>query len=160
MNNINISDEKINFFKSAFETFDKDKDGYIDLTFLIDLMKAVKLEISQEESSTIINELDVEKNGKLSFTEFVLFILRKYKEEADKELDDYKEVFRLFDNTDSNKISFDKFKVIINGISEKLGLVDKITDEDIEQMLKEANNNEQTKELSFENFVKMINKKF
>jgi len=160
MNKINISDEKLLFFKSAFEAFDKDKDGFIDLNFFIDLIKATKIEVSQEESSSFISELDFEKNGKLSFNEFMLFILRKYKEEQVNEIDDYKEVFKLYDNSGSNKITMDKFKNLINAISENAGIAEKINDEEVELMFKEANNNENSNELTFENFVKMINKKF
>lgn len=160
MNKINISDEKLLFFKNAFETFDKDKDGFIELSFFIDLIKATKIEVTQEESSTFISELDFEKNGKLSFNEFMLFILRKYKEEQVNEINDYKEVFDLFDSNGSSKITKEKLKVLINAVAENAGMLDKITDEEVELMLKEANNNENSDVLTFENFVKIMNNKF
>jgi len=159
MNKINISDEKLIFFKSAFDAFDIDKDGFIELNIFIDLMKATKIDVSQEESSNFISVMDFEKNVKLSFNEFMIFILRKYKEEQVNEIDDFKEVFNLYDSDGSNKITKEKFKVLMNAVAQNAGRADKITDEEIQLMFKEANNNENTDCLTFENFVKMINKK-
>lgn len=160
MNKINITDEKLKYFKSAFDTFDKDKDGLIDLNFFIELIKAAKIEVNQEESSSFISEMDFEKNGKISFNEFMLFILRRYKEEQVNEIEDYNEVFKMLDNSGNNKINKEKLKILINTLSANAGIAEKITDEEIDLMFNEANNNEDSNELTFENFTKMINKKF
>jgi len=157
MNNINISDEKLSFYKSAFDNFDKDKDGYINLSFIIDLMKSVKIDISQEDSSIFISEFDIEKNGKISFQEFILFILRKVRDGPDGEIENFKELYGLLTNG-SNNLTKEKLKMVMNGISDKMGLLEKITDEEINQMLMEANNNEESGELSCDDFIKMINR--
>ena len=158
MTNIIISNEKLNFFKKAFETFDTNKDGFIELNFLLDLMKSVKIQISQEESSSIINELDVEKNGKISCNEFLLFISRKYNDGVN-ETEDLKEAFQVLDISGNNKLIKDELRFILNNICEKMGNNIKITDEELEQMFLEANDNEKKDYISFENIEKMINKK-
>ena len=48
MNNssINNSNEKILFFKSCFDSFDTDKDGFIGLNFKMELLKTIKIDLN------------------------------------------------------------------------------------------------------------------
>lgn len=155
---MNISDLRLGFFKSAFDTFDKDKDGYIELNFILELMKSIKIDITQEESSSIINELDIEKNGKIHFNEFMLFILRKYKEPNINENEDMKEVYQQLDPTGAG-LNKEKLKLLINTISQKNGLLDKIKDEELDQMISEAENDDNKDIISFEAFMRIMSNK-
>mgnify|MGYP000991420818 CR=1 FL=1 len=156
-NSINISNEKITFFKNCFDTFDTDKDGFIGLNFIMDLLKNVKIDLDQNEYQNFVNELDFEKSGKINFDEFILLILRKYKEGPVNEVDDYKDSFNFISNG-KDKLNKERLRNLFDVITSKCGMDSKITDDELNEMFKEANYGDENSEINFESFLKYINK--
>lgn len=68
------SEEKLNAIKSAFEYFDKDRSGHIDLEELSHTMDRLGYDLSYEEVAQILSRFDADNNGQISFDEFAQFI--------------------------------------------------------------------------------------
>ena len=91
----NLSDEKIAEFRSAFEVFDRDKDGKISKKELGTVMRNLGQNPTEVELTEMINEVDIDGNGTIDFREFLGLMVRKIKEtEMDDELI---EAFKVFD---------------------------------------------------------------
>eukprot|EP00746_Dinoflagellata_sp_MGD_P163970 gnl/MRDRNA2_/MRDRNA2_92330_c0_seq1.p2 gnl/MRDRNA2_/MRDRNA2_92330_c0~~gnl/MRDRNA2_/MRDRNA2_92330_c0_seq1.p2 ORF type:complete len:214 (+),score=45.47 gnl/MRDRNA2_/MRDRNA2_92330_c0_seq1:89-730(+) len=73
---------------SAFKTYDVDGDGFISADELKDVMTALGEKVSKEEVERMIAEVDFDKDGKVSFEEFVKMIGAKEKEDEGRGLMD------------------------------------------------------------------------
>lgn len=65
-----MNNESKEALKKIFENFDKDKSGFIDLKELSSVSKELGDELKPEEVSKIMKELDINKDGRISFDEF------------------------------------------------------------------------------------------
>lgn len=81
----------------------------------------------------MVKEVDQDGNGSIEFNEFLLMMARKLKA-ADGEEEMY-HAFKVFDKNDDGFITFDELKRVMCSIGERL------TDEEIEDMIKEADLN-------------------
>jgi len=57
--------------KSAFDQADKDGDGKLDMNEWFDVLKEIGAEVSRDEVETLFNERDRDRDGSLSFQEFM-----------------------------------------------------------------------------------------
>lgn len=53
--------------RKAFETFDRDDSGFIDIYELKDILLSVGKNVTDEQIIEIMNEVDLDKNGVLDF---------------------------------------------------------------------------------------------
>lgn len=65
---------EVDIIKSAFEFFDKDKSGHIDIHELSYSMQKLGYELSFNEVSEILKRFDSDQNGQISLDEFIEFI--------------------------------------------------------------------------------------
>jgi len=68
--------------KGAFEFFDANKDGSIDVKELAPIAKAIGFTLTDQELQDIINEADADGNSNIEFNEFCDVLYKKYKEPA------------------------------------------------------------------------------
>ena len=94
-----ISQQTIKEFREAFDILDKDKDGYITIKELKQIMKNLGQAATEAELQYMINEVDINGSGTIDFREFLGIMMKKMKE-TDNE-DELIEVFKIFD-TDGN----------------------------------------------------------
>ena len=130
-----MTEELIGDFRDAFKTFDTDEDGYLSLKELKDLLISLGQDVSNEELTEMINEIDIEGNGTFDFKEFILLMARKMRD-YDNE-DEYIEAFRIFDKDNNDLISKEELKEAMTIIGQFVW-GESPTDEDIEYMIKEA----------------------
>ena len=128
--NDHLTEEKIQEFKEAFEIFDKDKDGYITVKELGEIMKQLNQLPSELELQDMINEVDVDGNGNIDFKEFLGLMARKMRDTDTEE--ELIEAFKVFDRDGNGLISAGELKHVMISLGEK------ITDEEVEEMIKEA----------------------
>ena len=95
-NDQTISEHAINEFKQAFNIFDKDKDGYITIKELEQIMKKLGQNLTESELQNMINEVDIDGSGTIDFRDFLGIMIKRLKE-ADGE-DELIEVFKIFDS--------------------------------------------------------------
>ncbi|KAK8478159.1 hypothetical protein V6N11_069334 [Hibiscus sabdariffa] len=125
-----MSEKLIAEFQEAFCLFDKDGDGCITMEELAIAVKSLDQNPTEEELQNMIDEVDTDGNGAIKFGEFLNLMARKMKEtEAE---DDLREAFRVFDKDQDGYISPHELRLVMNNIGEK------VTDEELEQMIREA----------------------
>ncbi|RWR87959.1 calmodulin-like protein 8 [Cinnamomum micranthum f. kanehirae] len=125
-----LTEDQITEFQEAFCLFDKDGDGCITIEELATVIRSLGQNPSSEELHDMISEVDVDGNGTIEFAEFLNLMARKMKEtDAEEEL---KEAFKVFDKDQNGYISASELRHVMINLGEKL------TDEEVEQMIREA----------------------
>ena len=142
-----LNEEKVNEFKEAFEIFDKNKDGYITTKELGDIMKNLGQNPSEAELQDMINEVDIDGNGTINFKEFLGLMARKMRDTDSQE--ELIEAFKVFDRDGNGLISANELQHVMTSLGEN------ITEEEVEEMIKEADKDGDNY-INFEEFVIMI----
>ena len=146
-----LKEEKIIECKEVVDLFDKDKDGVITIKELGDVMGALGAYPTEAELQEINNEINKNGTGKIEFNEFLELYARKMKEPDTEE--DLIEAFKTFDKDGSGVISANKLKHIM------VVLGGKLTEEEVDEMFKEADIDKDGF-INYHEFVKtMINNK-
>ncbi|KAL6325737.1 hypothetical protein AAG906_024555 [Vitis piasezkii] len=142
-----LTAEQIAEFQEAFCLFDMDGDGCITLDELTIVIKSLEHSTTKEELQTMMDEVDVDGNGTIEFGEFLNLMARKMKEsEAEEEL---KEAFKVFDKDQDGYISANELRNVMFNLGERL------TDEEAEQMIREADLDGDGK-VNYDEFVRMM----
>ncbi|XP_004684041.1 PREDICTED: centrin-1 [Condylura cristata] len=116
--------------REAFDLFDADGSGTIDVKELRVAMRALGFEPKKEEIKKIISEVDKEGKGKVNFNDFLAVMTQKMAEKDTKQ--EILKAFRLFDDDETGKISFRNLKRVASELGEHL------TDEELQEMIDEA----------------------
>ena len=142
-----LTEENISEFREAFELFDKDKDGFITIQELGEIMKNLGQTPNEAELQDMISEVDIDGNGNIDFKEFLGLMARKMKDtDTDEELN---EAFRVFDRDGNGFITAQELKHVMINLGEK------IEDTEVEEMIKEADIDGDGY-INYEEFVRMI----
>lgn len=142
-----LSDEQIAEFKEAFSLFDKDGDGTISCKELGTVMRSLGQNPSQQELLEMINEVDGDGNGTIDFQEFVEMMAKKMKDTDSEE--EIREAFKVFDKDGSGYIDSSELRQVMTTLGEKL------TDEEVDEMIQEADIDGDG-QVNYEEFVKMM----
>ncbi|RRT42271.1 hypothetical protein B296_00044414, partial [Ensete ventricosum] len=142
-----LTDEQIIEFQEAFCLFDKDGDGCITLEELGTVIKSLGQDPSEEELQEMIREVDSDGNGTIEFGEFLNLMARKVKETNIEE--ELKEAFKVFDKDQNGFISATELRNVMINLGEKL------TDEEVDQMIREADLDGDG-QVNYEEFVRMM----
>ncbi|KAG0464276.1 hypothetical protein HPP92_019916 [Vanilla planifolia] len=142
-----LTNEQISEFREAFCLFDKDGDGRITVEELATVIGSLGHNPSQEELQDMIDEVDFNRNGTIEFGEFLSLMARKMKEtDAEEEL---REAFKVFDKDQNGYISANELRNVMMNLGEKL------TDEEVDLMIKEADMDGDG-QVNYEEFVRMM----
>jgi calmodulin len=142
-----LTEDKIAEFKEAFEIFDKDRDGFITIKELGEIMKNLGQSPTDAELQDMINEVDVDGNGNIDFKEFLGLMARKMRDTDTEE--ELIEAFKVFDRDSNGLISAQELKHVMTSLGEK------ITDEEVDEMIREADIDGDGY-INYEEFVRMI----
>jgi calmodulin len=143
----NLSDEKIAEFRSAFEVFDRDKDGKISKKELGTVMRNLGQNPTEVELTEMINEVDIDGNGTIDFREFLGLMVRKIKEtEMDDELI---EAFKVFDYNGNGYITVQELRNVMLTLGEYL------TSDEVDELVKEADLDNDG-QINYEEFIKLM----
>ena len=127
-----LSDEKKGEIKEAFDLFDTSGNATIDAKEIKVAMMALGFETKgrKEEIAEIIKQADPEGNGIIEFPEFLEVMSAKMLERDPYE--EMLEVFKLFDDDGTEKISLKNLKRVAAELGENL------TGDELQEMLEEA----------------------
>ncbi|KAK0048204.1 Calmodulin [Biomphalaria pfeifferi] len=122
-----LTEEQIAEFKEVFSLFDKDGDGTITTKELGTVMRPLGQNPTEAELQDMINEVDADGNGTIKF---LITTARKMKD-TDSEVE-IREAFRVFDKEGNGFFKAAEFRHVMTNLGEKL------TDEEVNEMIKEA----------------------
>ena len=125
-----LTEEQIAEFKEAFSLFDKDGDGTITTKELGTVMRSLGQNPTEAELQDMINEVDADGNGTIDFPEFLSLMARKMKDTDTEE--ELIEAFKVFDRDGNGFISAAELRHVMTNLGEKL------TDEEVDEMIREA----------------------
>ncbi|KAI8514255.1 PREDICTED: calmodulin-like [Branchiostoma belcheri] len=145
-----LTKEQISEFKEAFELFDKDGNGSIDLEELRTVMTKLGQNPTNSELRDMINEVDTDGDGTIDFTEFLTMMTQQMKQMHQEE--ELRDSFKLFDKDGNGSISAAELRQVMANLGEKL------TDEEVDAMIREADVDGDG-EVNFEEFVRMMRDK-
>jgi calmodulin len=128
-----LPEDKITECREVFDLFDKDKDGSITTKELGDVMRALGANPTNTELQEMIAEVDKDNSGKIEFNEFLDLFARKMKDPDTEE--DLIEAFKIFDKDGSGNISAQELRHVMTTLGEKL------TEEEADEMIREADTN-------------------
>nr|AAC68891.1 VU91C calmodulin [synthetic construct] len=142
-----LTDEQIAEFKEAFSLFDKDGDGTITTKELGTVMRSLGQNPTEAELQDMINEVDVDGNHQIEFSEFLALMSRQLKSnDSEQEL---LEAFRVFDKDGNGFISAAELRHVMTNLGEKL------TDEEVDEMIREADVDGDG-QVNYEEFVQVM----
>merc|ERR1711907_920268 len=119
-----LSEEQLEEIREAFSLFDNDAPGAIDVRELKAAMRALGFEVKNEELKKMVSDIDGDGSGTIEFSEFLQMMTGKMGEKDSRE--DIEKVFKLFDDDNTNKISFRN----LARVAEELG--ETIDDEELQ----------------------------
>ncbi|XP_022333553.1 neo-calmodulin-like [Crassostrea virginica] len=143
----NLTEDQIEEYREAFKLFDKDGNGSITVEELVAILKNLGQNPTDAEISDIVSEVDADGNGNIDFPEFLLMMSKREKDvETD---DDLLEAFRVFDRDGDGHISTTELRMVMLNIGEKM------SEEEVENMIKEADEDGDG-QVNYDEFVKMM----
>ncbi|OMH81054.1 Calmodulin [Zancudomyces culisetae] len=142
-----FSGEEVDEFREAFSLFDQDNDGYVSKAELGSVLRSLNRTITENELQELFVQADSDNDGKVNFNEFVK-IMSKELEFVSGE-DEILEAFKVFDKDGAGFIPISELRHIMTSLGEKL------SEEEVEEMLKEADIYGDGK-VYYDQFVKLI----
>lgn len=142
-----LTDDEIEEFREAFSLFDRDGDGSIPTAELGTVLRALGQNPSASELKQMINEVDQDGDGTVDFPEFLVLLVRKMKEASGET--EMQEAFKVFDRDGNGMITAAEIRTAMYNLGEKL------TDEEIDEMIKEADLDGDG-QLSYEEFTSIL----
>lgn len=126
-----LSKRRLQELKTAFDFFDKNKDGRISYKELAEIISSLGDTVSETEVRECILEVDLNGDGYVDFEEFVNMMTKKPVDELEMMIE-LRKTFRLFDKNGDGQISVQELRESLSSLGEE------ITEEEAKEMIQEA----------------------
>eukprot|EP00388_Colpodella_angusta_P007160 GDKJ01020465.1.p1 GENE.GDKJ01020465.1~~GDKJ01020465.1.p1 ORF type:complete len:181 (-),score=43.20 GDKJ01020465.1:39-581(-) len=128
-----LSEEQLEELREAFDLFDTDHSGAIDARELKAAMRALGFEVNKDQVRQMVLDIGKDATSSFSFEDFCELMSTKLADKFSR--GEILKVFQLFDDEDTGKITFRNLKRVALELGEAL------TDEELHEMLEEADRN-------------------
>merc|ERR1712072_900097 len=98
-----LTEEQVEECREAFEMFDMDRSGAIDVRELKAAIRALGMDVSAEELKKMVGDVDKDGNGTIEFAEFLSMMTAKMARTASEE--EIAKCFKLFDHDATGMIT-------------------------------------------------------
>eukprot|EP00249_Psilotum_nudum_P007028 c20257_g2_i1 orf=212-661(+) len=142
-----LTESQIAEFKEAFSLFDRDGDGCITTKELGTVMRSLGQNPTEAELRDMINAVIAGGKEKIDFPCFLHLMARKMKDTDSEE--ELKEAFKVFDKDQNGFISVAELRHVMTNLGEKL------TDEEVDEIIREANV-DRDGQINYDEFVRMM----
>ena len=115
---MDLTQEQIDDYKEAFNMFDKDGNGSINLKEIGIVMRSLGQNPTEMELENMISEVDEDKSGSIEFNEFLVMMNKKMADS--KEEDSMAIPFNLMDKDMKDSINSTDFKNFMSSLGEKM----------------------------------------
>lgn len=139
-----LSEDQKQELREAFELFDADKTGTIDLHELKVLMRALGFDVKKADIIKMVHDVDPSNAGNVDYEQFLEIMADKYAERDPEE--EIKKAFQLFDDDHTGKITLKNMKRVARELGENL------SEEELQAMIDEFDR-DQDGEISSEEFI-------
>ncbi|XP_064633952.1 neo-calmodulin-like [Lineus longissimus] len=142
-----LTEDEITAFQEAFSLFDKDGDGSITTKQLGTVMRSLGQNPTEAELQEMIGEADECGNSNISFPEFLALMAEKCRNTENEE--ELRQAFQVFDGDGNGFICAAELRHVMTKLGEKL------TEEEVDEMIKEADLDGDG-QINYDEFVKMM----
>jgi len=125
-----MSPEEMEEVTEAFQLFDVDQKGTIDVKEIKAAFRALGFQVKKQEIRQMMMDIDKVESSTVLFDEFVEMVTPRMMARDTRE--EIMKVFRLFDDDNSNKITFKNLQRVARELGENL------TDDELQEMIDEA----------------------
>ncbi|XP_050710472.1 troponin C, isotype gamma-like isoform X5 [Eriocheir sinensis] len=145
-----LDKEQIAGLRKAFDAFDTDKKGSINVDTITTILRMMGVKVSESNLREIISEVDEDGSGELEFEEFCALAAKFLIEEDEESLKaELKEAFRIYDKQGDGYITTKVLKEILRELDNKL------TEEDLDGIIDEVDE-DGSGTLDFDEFMTMM----
>ena len=145
-----LSFDEIEEIKEAFDIFDPEGNGSIQVQDLLSAMKTLGFDTKNPAIYQMIADFDENGNGTIEFEEFLDMMTARISDRNTK--DDLKRVFNLFDDTRCGEIKVEHLKRVARELGEE------ISEEELKEIVQRADLDGDSK-LTFEDFYNVMTRK-
>lgn len=132
-----VPEEELEEYRAAFRLYDKDNSGTISTHEFYKVLRNLGQKISKEEAQELVNELDQDQSGEISFDEFVTYMVSiKIEEEVDD--DEIIRAFQTFDSDKDDMISGREFKYILCNLTDGDNNNDRFSESEADRLFNAA----------------------
>ncbi|XP_054845602.1 uncharacterized protein LOC129336498 [Eublepharis macularius] len=144
-----LSEEQKREIREAFDLFDTDESGSIDVKELKVALHALGFEPKKGEIRKMVAEIGKDDRSFINFEEFLAMIMQKMSEKDNKQ--EILKAFQLFDTDGTGKISFQNLKAATSELGED------ISDEELQEMIEEGDRDGDG-EINLQEFLRIMKK--
>ncbi|XP_028018683.1 calmodulin-like protein 5 [Balaenoptera acutorostrata] len=142
-----LPEEQMAEVKEAFDIFDKDKDGAINVPELGAVMQKLGLNPSEAALKALVTRVDADGDGVISSQEFLAVIAKGVQARED----DLRTAFQAFDLDGDGHISVDELR-------QSMAQLEGVSQEELVVMIQGADVN-QDGQVNYEEFVRILTQK-
>uniref|UniRef100_A0A0B6YU17 EF-hand domain-containing protein n=1 Tax=Arion vulgaris TaxID=1028688 RepID=A0A0B6YU17_9EUPU len=121
--------EQLAEYRELFDVIDRNRDGIITVGELEHTMRALGQKPTEEELKKMIDNADLDGNGKIDFQEFTVIMSRQKKYNSKEE--ELRDVFKVVDSDGNGLITAEELRQIMVNLGEK------VTMEEVYEMIRE-----------------------
>jgi calmodulin len=131
--------------------FDRDKDTLINSKELGNVLRSLGHEPNEQDLADMIQDTDTDDDKKINFDEFIMLMQKRAKDSDIEE--ELFEAFKIFDKEGHGHIESAEFRHIMLTLGEKL------SDDEVDEMIKEADPRNEGF-VNYKEFVKLMLSKY